>query len=112
MTAFDGMIALEMIELTRNGFFDRDIGVGGITKYRARDRLLKMLEGVEGNPFTDIKPNLKADCIILHDIVDGVRTVVKYENDATTNEMLENLRTINSCTGYVQWNVQLTSSTR
>jgi len=97
MAAFDGMIALGMIEVTRNGFFDRDTGVGGITKYKARNRLLEMLEDVEGNPFTDIKPNLKADCIILRDIVDGVRTVVKYEDDATTNEMLENLRTINSC---------------
>ena len=57
MAAFDGMIALGMIEVTRSGFFDRDIGVGDITKYRARDRLLEMLEDVEGNPFTDIKPD-------------------------------------------------------
>ena len=97
MAAFDGMIALGMIEVTRNVFFDRDTGVGGTTKYRARDKLLEMLEDVEGNPFADIKPNLKADCIILRDIVDGVRTVVNYEDDAATNEMLENLRTINSC---------------
>ena len=65
MAAFDGLIALDMIEVTRNGFFDRETGNGGITKYKAKDRLLELLEGVEGNPFTDIKPNLDAESIIL-----------------------------------------------
>jgi len=97
MAAFDGMIALGMIEVTRSGFFDRDTGVGDITKYRARDKLMEMLDDVEGNPFTDIKPDLKAECIVLRDNVDGVRTVIDYEDDATTNEMRDNLRTINIC---------------
>lgn len=97
MAAFDGMIALGMIEVTRSGFFDRDIGVGDITKYRARDRLLEMLDDVEGKPFTDIKPDLDAECIVLRDIVDGVRTVIDYEDDATTNEMRDNQRAINTC---------------
>ena len=56
MAAFDGLIALDMIEVTRNGFFDRETGKGGITKFRAKDRLLELLEGVEGNPFKDINP--------------------------------------------------------
>ena len=47
MAAFDGLIALDTIEVTRNGFFDREAGKGGITKYRARDRLFDWLEGVE-----------------------------------------------------------------
>ena len=97
MAAFEGMIALGMIEVTRNGFFDRDTGVGDITKYVARDRMLEMLEDVEGNPFTDIKPDSKAECIVLRDIVDSVRTVIDYEDDENTNEMRENLRTINTC---------------
>ena len=97
MAAFDGLIALDMIEVTRNGFFDRETGSGGITKYRAKDRLLELLEGVEGNPFTDIQPDLDAECIILRDHIDGIRTVVDYGDDAATNDMRKDLRIINTC---------------
>ena len=97
MAAFDGLIALDMIEVTRNGFFDRETGNGGITKYKAKDRLLELLEGVEGNPFTDMKPDLDAKRIILRDHIDGVRTVVDYEDDVATNDMRKDLRIINTC---------------
>jgi hypothetical protein len=97
MAAFDGLIALDMIEVTRNGFFDRETGNGGITKYRAKDRLLELLEGVGGNPFTNIQPDLNAESIILRDHIDGVRTVIDYEDDAATNDMRFNLRIINTC---------------
>ena len=97
MAAFDGLIALDMIEVTRNGFFDRETGNGGITKYKAKDRLLELLESVEGNPFTDIKPDLDAESIILRDHIDGVRTVVDYEDDVATNDMRKDLRIINTC---------------
>jgi hypothetical protein len=97
MAAFDGLIALDMIEVTRNGFFDRETGNGGITKYRAKDRLLELLEGVGGNPFINIQPDLNAESIILRDHIDGVRTVIDYEDDAATNDMRFNLRIINTC---------------
>ena len=97
MAAFEGLIALDMIEITRNGFFDRETGNGGITKYRAKDRLRELLEGVEGNPFRDIQPDLNAECIVLRDHIDGVRTVIDYEDDAATNDMRFNLRIINTC---------------
>ena len=97
MAAFDGLIALDMIEVTRNGFFDRENGNGGITKYKAKDRLLELLDGVEGNPFTHIKPDLDAESIILRDHIDGVRTVVDYEDDFATNDMRKDIRIINTC---------------
>ena len=97
MAAFAGLIALDMIEVTRNGFFDRETGNGGITKYRAKDRLLELLEGVGGNPFINIQPDLNAESIILRDHIDGVRTVIDYEDDAATNDMRFNLRIINTC---------------
>ena len=97
MAAFDGLIALDMIEVTRNGFFDRETGNGGITKYRAKDKLLELLEGVEGNSFRDIQPDLNAECIVLRDHIDSVRTVIDYEDDAATNDMRFNLRIINTC---------------
>jgi len=97
MAAFDGLIALDMIEVMRNGFFDRETGNGGITKYKAKDILLELLEGAEGNPFTHIKPNLDAESIILRDHIDGVRTVVDYEDEVATNDLRKNLRIINTC---------------
>ena len=97
MAAFDGLIDLDMIEVTRNGFFDRETGNGSITKYRAKDRLLELLKGVEGNPFKDIQPDLDAEYIVLRDHIDSVRTVIDYEDDAATTEMRSNLRIINTC---------------
>ena len=97
MAAFDGLIDLDMIEVTRNGFFDRETGNGSITKYRAKDRLLELLEGVEGNPFKDIQPDLDAEYIVLRDHIDSIRTVIDYEDDAATTEMRSNLRIINTC---------------
>ena len=97
MAAFDGLIDLDMIEVTRNGFFDRETGNGSITKYRAKDRLLELLEGIEGNPFKDIQPDLDAEYIVLRDHIDSVRTVIDYEDDAATTEMRSNLRIINTC---------------
>ena len=97
MAAFDGLIALGMIEVTRNGFCDRETGNGHITKYKAKDRLLELLEGVEGNPSTDIKPDLDAESIILRDHIDGGRTVIDYKDDVATNGMRKNLRIINTC---------------
>ena len=35
MAAFDGLIALDIIEVTRNGFFDPKTGNSDITKYNA-----------------------------------------------------------------------------
>jgi hypothetical protein len=56
-----------------------------------------LLEGVEGNPFRDIQPDLDAESIILRDFINGVRTDIDYEDDANTNEMRSNLRRINTC---------------
>ena len=97
MAAFDGLIALNMIEVTRTGFFDRETGNGGITKYRATDRLLELLESVGGNPFTDIQPDQNAESIILRVHIDGVGTVVDYEDDVATNDMRKDLCIINTC---------------
>ncbi len=97
IAAFDGMVRLRLVEVTKDGHFDHFTGSGEVTRYRPTDKLLEMLEGIEGDPFRDIEPNIDAECIILRDRIDGVRTVIDYEDDATTNEMRTNLRTINEC---------------
>ena len=97
IAAYDGMIATDLIRVTRNGFYDRDTGKSDVTKVIATDKLLQIMEGLEGNPFKEVKPNLDAECILLRDRVNGQRVLVPYDNDKTTNEMRENLVTINKC---------------
>ena len=97
IAAYDGMIATDLIRVTRNGFYDSDTGKSDVTKVIATDKLLQIMEGLEGNPFKEVKPNLDAECILLYDRVNGQRVLFPYDNDKTTNEMRENLVTINKC---------------
>jgi hypothetical protein len=97
IAAYDGMVATDLIRVARNGFYDRDTGKSDVTKVIATDKLLQIMEGLEGNPFKKVKPDLDKECILLRDRINGQRVLVPYENDKTTNEMRENLITINKC---------------
>ena len=95
--AYNGMLVLGMIEETKSGYLDREKGIGELTKYVAHDKLLEMLKAISDNPFKLIKPDLDTECIILRDRINGVRTIVNYEDTPQTRKMRENLRFINSC---------------
>ena len=95
IAAYDGMIATDLIRVTRNGFYDRDTGRSDVTKVIATDKLLQIMEGLDGNPFKEVKPDLEKECILLRDRINDQRVLVPYENDKTTNKMRENLVTIN-----------------
>ena len=97
IAAYDGMVATDFIRVARDGFFDRDTGRSDVTKVIATDKLLQVLEGLDGNPFKEVKPDLDKECILLRDRINGQRVLVPYENDKTTNEMRESLITINKC---------------
>ena len=97
IAAYDGMVATDLIRVVRDGYFDRDTAQSDVTKVIATDKLLQVLEGLDGNPFKEVKPDLKKECILLRDRINGQRVLVHYENDKTTNEMRENLITINKC---------------
>ena len=97
IAAYDGMVATDFIRVVRDGYFDRDTGKSDVTKVIATDKLLQVLEGLDGNPFKEVKPDLDKECILLRDRINGQRVLVPYENDKTTNEMRENLITINKC---------------
>ena len=97
IAAYDGMVATDFIRVARDGFFDRDTGRSDVTKVIATDKLLHVLEGLDGNPFKEVKPDLDKECILLRDKTNGQRVLVSYENNKTTNEMRENLITINKC---------------
>ena len=67
IAAYDGMVAKDLIRVARDGFFDRDTDRSDITKVIATDKLLQVLEGLDGNPFKEVKPDLEAECILLRD---------------------------------------------
>jgi hypothetical protein len=91
------MVATDFIRVIRDGYYDRDTGNSDVTKVIATDKLLQVLEGLDGNPFKEVKPDLDKECILLRDRINDQRVLVPYDNDKTTNEMRENLITINKC---------------
>ncbi len=50
-------------------------------------KLLQVLEGLDGNPFKEVKPGLDEECFLLRDRINDQRVLVPYDNDKTTNEM-------------------------
>jgi hypothetical protein len=97
IAAYDGMVATGFIRVVRDGFYDRDTGKSDVTKVIATDKLLQVLDGLDGNPFKEVKPDLDKECILLRDRINGQRVLVRYDNDKNTNAMRERLRSINSC---------------
>ena len=68
-----------------------------VTKVIATDKLLQIMEGLEGNPFKEVKPDPRDKEFFF--VTEQTTSVFlfPYENDKTTNEMRENLITINKC---------------
>ena len=97
IAAYDGMVTTDFIRVARDGYYDRDTGKSDVTKVIATDKLLQVLEGLDGNPFKEVKPDLDKECILLRDRINDQRVLIPYDNDKTTNEMRENLVTINKC---------------
>ena len=97
IAAYDGMVTTDFIRVARDGYYDRDTGKSDVTKVIATDKLLQVLESLEGNPFKEVKPDLDKECILLRDRINGQRIIVPCDNGKTTNEMRENLIAINKC---------------
>ena len=95
--AYDGMVAADFIRVAKDGYLDRDTGRSDVTKVIATDKLLQVLEGLDGDPFKEVKPDLGAECILLRNRINGQLMLVSYENEENTNEMRKRLTTINTC---------------
>ena len=50
MAVFEGMVKLGFIEVTQEGYFDRQTQQGEITRFIARDELLERLQELDGHP--------------------------------------------------------------
>ena len=85
MAAFKGLQFLNYIEV-KDGFFDREKLKGAVTKCTARDELRERLLGIDEHPALSITPDITAECIILHDTVDGQRTEIDYTDTPKSDE--------------------------
>jgi len=97
MAAFNGLHLIGYIGVTKEGYFDRRILQGSLTKFVARDELLERLHEIEDHPALTIKQDLNRESIILRNVIDGQRKAIEYDDTPKTDEYRQNLKTINQC---------------
>ena len=95
--AFDGMIECRLIEVTTKGYYLREAGRGGLTKFVPTDKLLEKFEGIEGHPAFLLTRNLDQETIILRNNSGADQVDVDYPDTPKTEEFRSNLRLINDC---------------
>ena len=85
MNAFDGLQLLNLIVVTKDGYYDRTKMQGGLTRYRAREELLEILNEIPEHPAIHLKPNLDAETILLREKIDNKNVLAPYDKDAFTD---------------------------
>ena len=80
MAAFDGLLMLGCVEVTKEGYFDRTTLQGSLTKFVARDELLERLQEIEEYHAVSIKQDLKEESIILRDVIDARKKAIEYDD--------------------------------
>ena len=93
--AFNGMLGCRFIEITNRGYYSRERGAGGLTRYIPTDRLAERFEELEGHPAFVIQPDLDQEVIILRDKIDDRQVDVDYRDTPKTERYRSNLRQIN-----------------
>ena len=96
-SVFDTMLSLRLIEITKDGYYDRVRLEGSLTCYTARDELQDRLLHLEGHPAIRIKPDLDSETILLRNTIDGRRQLIPYKDTFKTDSYRDNLRRINTC---------------
>ena len=94
---FEGLQKLDLIEVTKNGFYDHVKMEGNLTRYKATPKLREMLNELDGHPLIDLLPNLDSNTILLRQKIDGRRMLAPYDEDKDTEQWRINLRVINGC---------------
>ena len=97
IAAFNGLLNLGFIEVTKEGHFDRATLQGDLTRFVAKDELLERLQALEGHPAVKSGINHDPEIIILRNKINGKKSYVDYEDTPTTERFRENLRRINKC---------------
>ena len=97
IAAFDGLLLLGQIEVTKEGYFDRSSLQGALTKFVAKDELLERLGEIDEYPAISIKPSPNDETIILRNVIDGQRKQVEYEDTPKTKQYRNNLKIVIQC---------------
>ena len=77
IAAYECLLKIGFIEVTQDGFYDKDTGEGEVTRVVAHDELLERLLGLEGHPALSLKANLQTETVLLRDTFDGRRTLIE-----------------------------------
>lgn len=97
MAAFEGLLSLGFIEVTKVGHFDRGSATGEVTRFVAKNELLERLIALDGHPAISVPPLDNIETIILRNRIDGKRVLEDYNDTPTTEKYRENLAKINAC---------------
>ena len=84
--AFQGLINLDLIRITKDGYYDRIKMQGNLTRYKSTHRLIELLQDIKGNPAVLLKPNLDSENIILRNKINGKRFLERYEYSKDTEK--------------------------
>ena len=86
IAAFDGLLRLGFIEVTREGYLDRETGNSGLTLFVAKDELLERLKNLSGHPAISGPILTAPETVILRDKVDGKKVVREYKDTPATEQ--------------------------
>ena len=64
--AYEGLIECRYVEETKKGYFLKEKGSGGLTRFAPTDRLLERFENLEGHPAFVVSPNLELELSLIH----------------------------------------------
>ena len=95
--AFNGLIDLDLIRITKEGFYDRITYEGSLTRFKATQKLAEQFNELKVHPSVLIKPDINIETVLLRDIVDGKRVLIDYDDDKDTERWRNNLKKINRC---------------
>jgi len=97
MAAFEGLLKLGFIEVTHEGYFDKESFEGEITRVVPRDELLERLLELEGHPAITVPNDLNKETILLRNTLGDKKVLIDYRDNHVTERYRDNLDKINSC---------------
>ena len=97
ISAFNGLVLLQLIEVTEEGFYDRVRMQGKLTRFVATDELKEQLLLLNGHPVFMFKQPQNDETIILRNEVEGRNAKIEYEDTADTLMWRKELSIINTC---------------
>jgi len=93
--AFNGLIKLGLIEITKSGSLGQKEVKGDVTRFIATDELIDRFKSLRGHPAIILTPDLSKETIILGNTINGHKEAIDYKDTPKTEDYRDNLRMIN-----------------